>query len=79
MPTGTEGFKGGAVFGYSLGLIHRFAFPLEAEPPEILQCGSAKFRFAAGGIKVFITIEQGAVVLERAFLGDPKSARMAEV
>ena len=50
-----------------------------AEPPEILQCGSAKFRFAAGGIKVFITIEQGAVVLERAFLGDPKRPRMTEV
>ena len=53
--------------------------PCEPEPMQILEHRGGEFGFGARSVQVFVPKDENAAMSKRAFLGDPKGARVAEV
>ena len=60
-------------------MFDRFTLPFEAKPTAIFKGGGVKLALASGRIKVFVPVEHRTAGGAAAFLGNPKSARVAEV
>ena len=64
---------------HAVGLIDGFTLPFEAKPTAIFKGSGVELALASGRIEIFVPVKQGAAGGAAAFLGDPKSARMAHM